>query len=406
MKDRMRGGIKAQGRGTWVIVLSLGRDPTTGKYHQRWVSVKGTRKDAEAKRRELVHQLDCGDLIEPSKMTMADFLLNRWLPNHAKNKNLALRTVAGYRDRLERHIIPALGHHHLSELKPVTVEAYYRQSMENGRLNGKGGLSARSVKQHHAILHAALKDAVRWQMISRNPCDAVQPPVFHSPEMRTFDSDEIWRFLGVVKSDYPEYYALFYLLLFSGLRRSEALALTWRDLDLVDPHAGSLSVKRSLHCIKGEIHLSERTKTAKSNRTNGLPGTATLVLREYREKRETIFQDMGMSLVGDDLVFSRIDVLDQNGRPSAMLPDSVTHAWIKAVRRAGLPGVRLHDARHTHASLMLDAGVDISVIQKIEGHSSIRVTTDTYVHAVSALKRKAAQSFDERVSRPREVVNR
>jgi integrase len=131
-----------------------------------------------------------------------------------------------------------------------------------------------------------------------------------------------------------------------------------------------------------------------------------LVLREYREKREAIFQDMGTSLGTDDLVFSRLDVLDANGRPSAMLPDSVTHAWIKAVRRAGLPGVRLHDARHTHVSLLIAAGVDISVIQKIEGHSSIRVTNDIYGHLQEKMKREAAQAFDKAAARPREVVYR
>jgi integrase len=389
----MRGHIVKRGKNNWAIVISMGRDPATGNYKQRWVSFRGNRMNADKRLAELLHQLNQGDLIDPSKMTLGDFLLNRWLLSHAKNKNLALRTVAGYRDQLERHIIPALGSIRLVDLKPVTIEAYYTQSMENGRIDGKGGLSARSVKQHHAIMHAALKDAVRWQMISRNPCDAVDAPRFQSPEMRIFEIDEFRHFLSVAKSEYPEYYALFYTILFTGVRRSEALALTWKDVDLI---SGSLSVKRTLHCINGQIHLSERTKTAKSKRTLNLE-SANLVLREYREKREAIFQDMGMTLRDDDFVFSRLDKLGENGHPLPLLPDSVTHAWIKAIRRAGLTGLRLHDARHTNLSYQIWAGNDLSVVSHNAGHSSVRVTGDVYVKTLDDLKRKAALSFDKMV---------
>ncbi len=389
----MRGHIVKRGKNNWGIVLSMGKDPSTNKYRQRWVSFRGNKGAADSRLNELLHQLNNGELIDPSKMTLEDFLLNRWLPSHAKNKNLALRTVAGYRDQLDRHIIPALGHYHLSELKPLTIETYYSQSMDSGRIDGKGGLSGRSVKQHHAILHAALKDAVRWQMISRNPCDAVEPPRFQSPEIRIFELDEFRHFLGVVKSDYPEYYALFYTILFTGVRRSEALALTWADVDLA---AGSLSVKRTLHCINGQMHLSERTKTKKSKRTLKLE-SANLVLREYREKREAMLQDMGTTLRHDDFVFSRVDKLGDNGRPLPMLPDSVTHAWIKAVRRAGLTGLRLHDARHTNLSYQILAGNDLSVVSHNAGHSSVRVTGDVYVKTLDDLKRKAALSFDKMV---------
>jgi len=311
-------------------------------------------------------------------------LLNRWLPEHAKSKRLAPRTVAGYRDQLETHIIPALGRIRLIDLKPVTIETFYTRSMENGRKDGKGGLSARSVKQHHAILHVALKAAVRWEMLSKNPCDAVEVPKFDSPETRIIAPDDFWRFLGVVKSDHPEYYALFYTLLFTGVRRNEALGLTWKDVNL---NTGSLSVKRSLH---------RRLKTKGSERDLKLE-SAKLVLREHREKREAVFHDMGMTLGDEDFIFSRLDKLGENGRPLPMLPDSVTHAWIKAVRRAGLPGVRLHDARHTNLSYLLAAGNDLSTVSYLAGHSSVRVTGDVYVKTLDNIKRKAALSFDEMV---------
>jgi integrase len=390
---QMRGHIVKRGKNSWGIVLGMGKDLATGKYKQRWVSFKGNKRDAEERLSELLHRLHHGDLVEPSKMTLEDFMLNRWLPSHAKNKNLAPRTVAGYRDQLVRHIIPALGSVRLVDLQPVTIDAYYTQSMENGRIDGKGGLSARSVKQHHAILHAALKDAVRWQMISRNPCDAVDAPRFQSPEGRIFELDEFRHFLGVANSDYPEYYALFYLMLFTGVRRSEALALRWGDVDL---NVGKVSFTKALHCVNGEIRTSDRLKTPKSKRTLKLE-SANLVLREYREKREAMFQDMGITLGDDDFVFSRLNKMGDNGRPLPMLPDSVTHAWIRAVRRAGLTGLRLHDARHTNLSYQILAGNDLSVVSHNAGHSSVRVTADVYVKTLDDLKRNAALSFDKMV---------
>lgn len=389
-KAKMRGGIKRQGKGSWVIVLSLGRDPVTGKYRQKWVSFKGTWKEAEDKRDELRKQLRHGDLIDTSKMTLADFLLNKWLPNHAKLKDLAPKTVSGYRERLQTHIIPALGHVRLGDLKPIMLKTYYAEAMTNGRRDGKGGLSGKTMKQHHAILHAGLKAAVDDGMISRNPAEGIEIES-HSPKVRIFrEPDDLWRFLDVVKVDFPDCYALFYVLLFTGVRRNEALGLTWGDINL---STGSLSVKRS---------LNGRLKTEGSERAMRLPETANLVLRAYRERREAVFADMGLTLSDDDHVFSRLEKIGDNGRPSPMLPDSVTHTWIKAVRRAGFQGIRLHDARHTHISWSLAAGNDLAAVAYLAGHSSVRVTADTYADILESLKQKAAESFDRMASRPRQ----
>lgn len=154
------------------------------------------------------------------------------------------------------------------------------------------------------------------------------------------NEEDIRTFVEAAKS--TPYYAFFHLLLYTGLRRSEALALRWSDVDLL---LGQVSVSRSLHLVRGEL-IFRSPKTAKGRRVVALPPSATLVLREHRKQQEAMSATLGTSLEDSSLVFCHLD-----GTP--LRPDIVTHAWVKLERKTGIDGVRLHDARHTHASLML-----------------------------------------------------
>jgi integrase len=183
-----------------------------------------------------------------------------------------------------------------------------------------------------------------------------------------------------------QYYALFYTAIFTGMRRSELLALRWQDVDLL---LLQVSVNRSLHQIKGGRTVFRQPKTEKSRRLIALtPSTASL-LQEYRNSQNILRESLGYSKLTDaDLVFCRYD-----GKP--FLPNTVTHNWTKLVRRAGLSGIRLHDARHTHASLMLKKGIHPKIVQERLGHSSIQITLDTYSHVAPGLQQAAAKQFDE-----------
>jgi integrase len=201
--------------------------------------------------------------------------------------------------------------------------------------------------------------------------------------MQTWGEDDIIRFLEATK-DSP-YYALFYTALFTGMRRSELLALSWRDVDFI---FSQVYVSRSLHVLKGGKVVFKSPKTPSGRRTVALPPSAILTLKEHKEKQEAMRAMLGIPLTDDDLVFSHLD-----GKP--LLPNTVTHAWIKLVRRTGLKGIRLHDARHTHASLMLKQGIHPKIVQERLGHSSIQITLDTYSHVAPGLQQAAATRFDE-----------
>jgi integrase len=182
-----------------------------------------------------------------------------------------------------------------------------------------------------------------------------------------------------------EYYSLFYTLLFTGCRRAEALALRWSDVDLL---LCQLSVTRSMQFVDNKVTFKQ-PKTVKSRRLINLSPSTVAVLQEHWEAQIRMRQSLDLPLVTDnDLVFSHWD-----GTP--LLPNSVTHAWIKLVRHCGLHGVRLHDARHTHASLLLKQDVHPKIVQERLGHATIQTTLDTYSHVAPGLQQAAANKFDE-----------
>ena len=176
----MTGSLKKRTDHSWSIILYLGRDPVTGRKRQRWHTVTGTKKDAERELNRLLHELDNGTYIEPCKLTLGNYL-RKWLSDYAR-ANVSAKTFERYAGIVEQHLIPALGSIILTRLQPLQVQGYYSNALETGRRDGRdGGLSAQTVLHHHRILHPALKQAVRWQMVSRNVCDAVEPPrpAFH-----------------------------------------------------------------------------------------------------------------------------------------------------------------------------------------------------------------------------------
>jgi integrase len=382
----MRGHIVKRYKNSYTIVLNLGVDPATGKRKQQWVSIKGTKKDAEKRLSEILSQVDNGIFIKPAKTTLADFL-ERWLKDYVCS-NLAPRTAEGYEYIIRRHIIPALGKMTLTQLKPEHLQRYYANKLFSGRADGNGGLSAKTVRHHHVTLHNALQSAVKWGLLARNIADAVDAPRFQRPQINIMDADQINKFLEAVK-DTP-YYAIFYVALFTGMRRSEFLALRWSDIDLI---MCQLYVSRSLHQLKNGDFIFRQPKSDKSRRTIALSPSTALVLREHKESQSSVKLMQGLILKDDDLVFSQPD-----GSPYR--PDTITHAWIKLARRVGLKGVRLHDARHSHASLMLKQGIHPKIVQERLGHSSIQITLDTYSHVAPGLQEAAAKKFDNAFTQP------
>ena len=251
----MRGHIKKRGKDSYSVVLDLGRDPVTGKRRQQWVTVKGSKKLAEKKLAELQHQLDTGDFVKPTKLTVGEHLRD-WVRDYA-TAAVRPRTYEGYAMIVEKHLMPNLGHIVLSQLQPAQIQKYYAKALKDGRCDGKGGLSARTVKHHHRVLSEALVYAVRMNRVARNVAQAVIPPKPVRKEMNTLDEAGVDALLGAAKV--TRYYSLIHLAVYTGLRRSEFLGLRWKDLDL---YRATLSVTQVMHKLEGGEVVFMEPKTA------------------------------------------------------------------------------------------------------------------------------------------------
>ena len=377
----MRGHIKQRSKGSWSIVLDLGRDPSTGKRKQQWVTVRGTKKEAESKLAELQHQLNTGEFVKTSKLTVREFL-TQWFQDYVKT-NARAATAEGYKIIVERHLIPSLGGIALAQLHPSHIQGYYAKALVEGRCDGKGGLAARTVVHHHRVLREALSHAVKWGLVGRNVADAVDPPRAVNKEMKALDSAGVLRLLDAARGTI--YFPLINLATFTGMRRSELLGLRWLDLNL---SRGTVSIVQVLHCLPGGRIVFEQPKTARSKRLVKLSHETTLALRAYRDTVEADLEQVGDSISGDRLLFSNI-----NGAP--LLPNTVTHAFAKIARRAGLEGFTFHSLRHTHASIMLQQGVSSKTVAERLGHSTVVITLDTYSHLTPGVKEDAVDRFEE-----------
>ena len=251
------------------------------------------------------------------------------------------------------HLIPSLGSIPLTQLRPEHPQKHYTWKLNDG-------LSPRSVRYHHVVLHKALETAMKWGLLARNVSDGVDVPRARQTEMRTWDECEVTRFLEMARDS--RYYALFHTALFTGMRRSELPALQWRDIDF-----HQISVNHSLHQLRDGSYVFTQPKSVKSRRTIALSTSPILTLSVHKEKQKGIRAMLGLPLKDDDLVFGT-----QDGKP--LRPNTVSRAWTALAAHAGLKVIRLHDARHTHASFVLKQGVHPKIVQERLGHASIQIT--------------------------------
>jgi len=376
----MKGHIYQRAKGSWTMVYDLPVDVVTGKRRQKSQTVKGTKRDAEHALREVLLSLEQGSYVKPNKITLGE-LLRQWLKDYA-SMNTTDRTQESYTSIMERHLIPALARISLVDLQAQHIQGYYAKKLLEGRADGKGGLSARSVVYHHRILSKALDYGVRMGLVVRNVAKVIEPPRVARVTMRTLSPEEVSRFLDVARD--TDYYVYFATLLYTGLRRGELLALRWRNLEL---GSGTLSVVETAYRLgTGEYRIKE-PKTPQSRRTVVLPPSLVDLLKVYRFDQELLRIQLGISLNADDFVFIRPD-----GSP--MNPSAVTLAFRRIIKRAGLKDIRIHDLRHTHATLMLKAGIHPKVVSERLGHANIGITLDIYSHVLPGLQEAAAEKFD------------
>ena len=324
--------------------------------------------------------IERGSYVKPKRITLSEWL-GDWLSGYVKT-NCSLRTAQSYQSEVRRHLIPALGVIPLPQLQPQHLQQYYAQALSDGRTDGKGGLSARTVQYHHRILSEALSHAVKMGLLGRNVTEAVDPPRPEQKNMATLVPEDIPQFLEA--ADGSSYYVLFYTALYTGMRLGELLGLRWCDVDL---DMASLSVVQALYKRSGVCKMV-KPKSSHSRCQTALSPSLALLLREYKDEQNMQGILLGGPLVDSDLVFCHPD-----GKP--LDPGVVSHTFAKVLKKAGLPHIRFHDLRHTHATLLLKGGIHPKIVSERLGHANIGITLDTYSHALPGLQERAAEHFDE-----------
>lgn len=362
----MAGQIIKRGERNFIVRIFLGRD-ANGKRDYMNQTVKGSKKDAQALLNKLLREKDMGTLLEPSRESLNDYL-DRWLTAAAKPR-LGASSYSDYERLLRYYVRPELGATPLQKLTALDIQKVYAGMQARN-------LSPRTVQYTHRVLRNALEQAVKWRLLIHNPAQHVELPKQERREMHFMTDGESRRFLTAARTS--PHYAFFTLMLSTGLRPSEALALRWQDVDL-KRHA--VRITRTVKRLGG-MWLFEEPKTKKSRRVVDYPVSLNEVLLEHRAKQA--------ELIGEsDLVFSSLEGTPLHEK------NMLTRHYRPLLKAAGLlEAMRLYDLRHTHASLLLLAGVHPKVVSERLGHSSIVITLDTYSHVIPSLQRDSADRLD------------
>ncbi len=355
-------------------MIDLGRD-TSGRRRQKWITVRGTRRNAERELARIIHEIETGAFVEPSRMGVGEYL-ERWLSDHAKSR-VAPKTFERYAQLIRTHIVPNLGSYRLSQLKRLHSQGFYTTALDHGRKDRRGGLSAQTVVHIHRVLRTALKRAVHWQLLARNPADAVEPPRPAKTEMQAFTEEETAKLFHVAERSTLSVPIL--IAVTTGVRRGELLALRWTDIDL---NRAELTVRRSLQQTRDGLTFKE-PKTARGRRTVTLTSLAVEALRAHQLNQKMERLRLGPAYEEHGLVFPKA-----NGQPWP--PDSFTSAFAALIRRSDVPRIRFHDLRHSHASQLLRQGVHPKIVSERLGHSTVAITLDTYSHVLPGLQRDVA----------------
>ncbi len=355
--------------GRWHGYVSMGIKGD-GKRDRRHVS-SVTRADVVRKLRELEAKRDAGSVQAAGRSISVEDWLTYWVDNIAPARVRA-RTLQGYRSIIRMHLVPRIGQRRLDQLMPEHVEKAYAEMVE-------GGLSPATVLRVHRMLHRALKVALQRDRVARNVASLVEPPMQRRAETpMPLDVDEARRVMAAAEGRRNA--ARWTVALALGLRQSEALGLQWRDINL---DTGRLSVRRGLHRVDGRGIVFEEPKNDRSRRTLALPRPLTDALRKHRETQDLDRLVAGSEWEEWDLVFAQA-----NGHPIDKHSDY--DYWCQLLKDAGVRHIRLHDGRHTAATLLLTAGVHPRVVMELLGHSQMRTTTDIYSHVMPALAQEAA----------------
>jgi len=368
------------GRVVWCVGVDVGKDET-GKRQRIFKSGFRRQTDADAELARLMQDLNSGALVKPDPRTVAEFM-DQWLAEYATRK-VTPKTLERYRD-LASHVTRGIGTVQLTNVTTLQLQRVYNTLLDSGKKDGTG-LSVKSVRHVHGLVHVALETAVKWGLLKINPAHACDLPPVPQREAKAMDHHGTTQFMEACGENWLR--DLFAMAFATGARRGELLALAWPDIDL---DTGMLTIRKSLEETKQGLRVKE-TKGRKIRRLN-LPEAAVRLLRDLKTRQEVNRRMFGFDYRLDlDLVFCHPD-------GSYIRPGVVTKAARRIAKKAGLLGVSMHTMRHSHGSQLLSLGVPLPTVSKRLGHSNVHVTATVYSHALPDDEIAAAQMWNNAMS--------
>lgn len=402
------GCIRKLGPNLWEVRIPNGKDPMTGRYRTKTQRVHGTKSQARKVRDELIRQRDNGIDLDAGKMTFGEFA-SEWVRHHVETEGLRENTAHYYRHLLNR-TVRAFGQTPLKDVTPMMLAGFYDDMRHEG-------LSGSTVNALHKFIKSVFKQAVDYDIVLRNPADRVKPPKNEHAERRSLTDVETAALLAHVdESERAAYEALevkesrqredglyergyirgvrdisgcvaVRIAVATGMRRGEVLALTWDDIDL----------ERRTIRVRHNLTSSGRIGDPKSNagiRTVSIDGKTAQTLSSWKENQAAIFSASGVTTDGSSPV-----CCDSAG--GYLNTNNFSTWWRRFASECGFNGLRMHELRHTHATLLHDCGTDVKTLQTRLGHADISTTLGMYVHPVRESDEEAAERFAERLENPK-----
>lgn len=377
-RARGEGSIRQRKDGTWEARFVTGVDPGTGKDIRKSVYAK-TQKEVRKKMTEAIAALDKDDYREPSKMTVGQWL-DVWAAEYLGG--VKPMTVLNYSQHIKNHIKPAMGAIKLDTLNAHTIQKFYNS------LGDEKGLTPKTIKNIHGVLHKALSQAVMIGYLRFNPADACTLPRIVRKDIKPLDEDATAQFIEAIQGH--RYELVFLVTLFTGMRQGEVLGLTW---DCFDLGKGLITINKQIQKAPGggSVYHLVPTKNSKGRTVTPAPFVMELLRTqrkrqiEWRLKAGPLWEDTG-------LVFT-----DELGHH--LMPHTVYHNFKHIVTNMGLPDVRFHDLRHSYAVAAIRSGDDIKTVQGNLGHATASFTLDVYGHVIDQMKRESANRMQQYIQR-------
>lgn len=385
------GSIRKRRDGLWEARYTAGYD-YNGKQKQKSIYGK-TRQEVQKKLTKINANINDGTYIEPNKIKLNEWLLY-WLKNYAQNK-IRPSTYSSYETYILKHIHLSFNENlRLNKLTTNDLQLFFNDKYRNGRLDGKGGLSPKTLKNMYNMFHEALQQAVTNKLIYSNPIKGVTLPKNKKPDIKTFNESEVLKICNIAKSERLGFAITFVFK--TGLRIGEVCGLKWSVFDF---EKNVFKINNTLQRVqkkKSELKEGENKtyiiegepKTQNSIRTIPLSTNTVKQLLEYRERQNKEKALLGIQPNETDYVFA-----NEFGR--YIEPSYLRKLYNKILKKAEIKHLNFHCIRHTYATIMIDKGVDVKSLSELLGHSSVEITMNLYCHPSLDTKRKAVDKLDE-----------